>query len=111
MWCEFRSYHSTVHRTVYGGQKHPKALEPFLPELRTFCEHNHNDILHNILRCVNDLVRGAESGSPSRRLLATGMEIEEDTFVKMHGFDAVGDSHGTCIHLCKESRSIRGKTH
>ncbi|TBU57629.1 Clavaminate synthase-like protein [Dichomitus squalens] len=65
-----------VHRTVFGRQKHPKALETYLPEVRVFAEHNHRDVLQNILR-----------------LLALGMEIPEETFVKMHGFDAVGDSH------------------
>ncbi|EJF59958.1 Clavaminate synthase-like protein [Dichomitus squalens] len=65
-----------VHRTVFDRQKHPKALEPFLPELRAFAEHNHYNVLHQILR-----------------LLALGMEIPEETFVKMHGFGAAGDSH------------------
>ena len=41
-----------VHRSIFGHQKHPKALEPFLPELRAFAEHNHYNVLHPILRYV-----------------------------------------------------------
>lgn len=29
-----------------------------------------------------------------RRLLALGMELPEDTFVKLHNFDRVGDAAG-----------------
>ncbi|TBU25799.1 Clavaminate synthase-like protein [Dichomitus squalens] len=82
-----------LHRTVFGGQKHPKALEPFLPELRAFCEHNHYNVLHNILR-----------------LLAIGMEIDEETFVKMHGFDAVGDSHARWIKYYPRTAEEESKT-
>ncbi|TBU40208.1 hypothetical protein BD309DRAFT_993237 [Dichomitus squalens] len=41
-----------VHRAVFGRKKHPKALEPFLPELHTFAEHNHHEVLHHILRYI-----------------------------------------------------------
>ncbi|PIL28620.1 hypothetical protein GSI_08662 [Ganoderma sinense ZZ0214-1] len=43
------------HRTVYCGQKHLRALEPFLPELRAFSEFNHYDVLHNIIRYQKDI--------------------------------------------------------
>ena len=33
-------------------QQHPKALQPFLPEVRAFMELCHYNILHPILRCV-----------------------------------------------------------
>ncbi|KAI1787047.1 Clavaminate synthase-like protein [Ganoderma leucocontextum] len=82
-----------LHRTVFGGQKHPKVLEPFLPELRAFSEHNHYDILHNILR-----------------MLALGMELPDDTFVKMHGFDAVGESHARWIKYHPRTEEDESKT-
>ncbi|KAJ8457010.1 hypothetical protein ONZ51_g11780 [Trametes cubensis] len=62
-----------LHRTILK-QDHPKALQPFLPEVRTFAEYNHYNILHPILR-----------------LLARGMELPEDTFVDIHGFDNKGE--------------------
>ena len=90
-----------MHRTVFGGQKHPKALEPFLPELRAFSEFNHFDVLHNILRYV-EVLRGVPGSRYSSicSILALGMQLPEDTFVKMHGFDAEGDSHGKFTFKC-----------
>ncbi len=38
-----------VHRPIFQ-QQHPKALQPFLPEIRSFVEHNHYNVLHPILR-------------------------------------------------------------
>ncbi|TBU57628.1 Clavaminate synthase-like protein [Dichomitus squalens] len=81
-----------VHRTVFDRQKHPKALEPFLPELRAFTEHNHYNVLHQILR-----------------LLALGMELPEETFVKMHGFDAAGDSHAVPSYPLTEDDEVKTK--
>ncbi|KAM5546270.1 hypothetical protein V8D89_000396 [Ganoderma adspersum] len=81
------------HRAVFGGQKHPKALEPFLPELRAFSEFNHFNVLHNILR-----------------ILASGMQLPEDTFVKMHGFDAEGDSHARWIKYHPRTEEDESKT-
>ena len=90
-----------MHRTVFGGQKHPKALEPFLPELRTFSEFNHFDVLHNILRYADVFRRAPVSRySPVHSILALGMQLPEDTFVEMHGFDAEGDSHGESVCTC-----------
>ena len=87
-----------MHRTVFGGQKHPKALEPFLPELRAFSEFNHFDVLHNILRYADVFRRAPELRySPVCSILALGMQLPDDTFVKMHGFDAEGDSHGESV--------------
>ena len=40
----------SVHRSVFGVQKHPEAVEPFLPELRAFSEHNHYNVLYPVLR-------------------------------------------------------------
>ncbi|KAM5546259.1 hypothetical protein V8D89_000385 [Ganoderma adspersum] len=52
-------------------QQHPKAVQPFLPEIGAFMEHNHFNILHQTLR-----------------LLALGLELPEETFVEQHRFDA-----------------------
>ena len=40
-----------VHRPIFH-QQHPKALQPFLPELRAFSEHNYYNVLHPVLRYV-----------------------------------------------------------
>ena len=42
----------TVHRSIFGQQDHPKALQPYLPELRAFSEHNHYNVLFPILQYV-----------------------------------------------------------
>ena len=43
---------STVHPTVYERDIYPKAVRPFLPEIRAWTEHNHFNILHPLLRYV-----------------------------------------------------------
>ncbi|TBU25805.1 Clavaminate synthase-like protein [Dichomitus squalens] len=64
--------HYGVIRPAFG-QQHPKALQPFLPEVRAFMEFCHFDILHPILR-----------------LLALGLELPEETFVNQNHYDAEG---------------------
>ncbi|TBU57588.1 Clavaminate synthase-like protein [Dichomitus squalens] len=66
--------HFNMHHGIYDRDIYPKALQPFLAEIRTFSEYNHFNILHPILR-----------------LLARGMELPEETFVNMHNFDAAGE--------------------
>ncbi|KAI1787060.1 Clavaminate synthase-like protein [Ganoderma leucocontextum] len=85
--------HYSLHRSIFGQQKHPMALEPFLPELRTFSEHNHYNILHPVLR-----------------LLALGMELSEETFVKLHNFDGVGASHARFIKYYPRTAEEEAKT-
>ncbi|KIK67739.1 hypothetical protein GYMLUDRAFT_36495 [Collybiopsis luxurians FD-317 M1] len=58
-----------LNRNVYKRQ-HPEALRPLLPELSQFTRHTHMDIVHPILR-----------------ILALGLELPEETFVNMHGWD------------------------
>ncbi|RPD60559.1 Clavaminate synthase-like protein [Lentinus tigrinus ALCF2SS1-7] len=67
--------HYNMHRPIFE-QQHPKALQPFLPEIRSFVDHNHYNVLHPILR-----------------LLALGLELPEETFVNMHNFDAQGETY------------------
>jgi len=55
---------------------HPRSLRPFLPEIREFARFNHEHVLHEVLR-----------------LLALGIELPEDTFSRLHGFDAVGETY------------------
>ncbi|KAI0761385.1 Clavaminate synthase-like protein [Trametes elegans] len=61
-----------LHRAVTDPafQQHPAALEPLLPELRAFTEHNHFNVMHPLLR-----------------MLARGMQLPEETFVNLHQFD------------------------
>ncbi|KAI0658180.1 Clavaminate synthase-like protein [Cubamyces menziesii] len=68
--------HYNTHRSITELQSHPKALRPFLPEMRAFTEYNHEKILHPILQ-----------------ILARGLELPEDTFVKMHGFDDQSETY------------------
>ncbi|KAI0819385.1 hypothetical protein BC628DRAFT_1423870 [Trametes gibbosa] len=51
-------------------QDHPAAFQPFLPELREFTEYNHHKIMFPILQ-----------------ILARGLELPEETFLDMHGFE------------------------
>ncbi|KAJ3509886.1 hypothetical protein NLJ89_g4977 [Agrocybe chaxingu] len=67
--------HYNVNKDI-TKREHPEALRAFLPEISTFARHNHEDVLHTLLR-----------------LLALGLELPEDTLVKRHGFDAVGESY------------------
>ncbi|KAI0819373.1 Clavaminate synthase-like protein [Trametes gibbosa] len=70
-----------THRSVTEMQSHPKALQPFLPELRAFAEYNHHKIMFPILQ-----------------ILARGLELPEDTFLNMHGFD---DDSETYVRFMK----------
>ncbi|KAF4612951.1 hypothetical protein D9613_010906 [Agrocybe pediades] len=67
--------HYNINRDV-TKKPHPEALRPFLPEITQFAKHNHERVLHPILR-----------------LLAAGMELPQETFVNMHGFDSVGETY------------------
>ncbi|KAJ3537948.1 hypothetical protein NM688_g6591 [Phlebia brevispora] len=64
-----------IHRDV-GRKGHPEALRPVLPEVARFAQHNHFNVLYVILR-----------------LLAVGMELPEDTFVKQHEYDADSETY------------------
>ncbi|KAI0797314.1 Clavaminate synthase-like protein [Irpex lacteus] len=64
----------SMHRDVMKKQ-HPQALQPYLPEIAQFAQHNHN-ILHTILR-----------------LLARGLELPEDTFVHQHQWSTVSETY------------------
>ncbi|TDL21684.1 Clavaminate synthase-like protein [Rickenella mellea] len=55
---------------------HPAALRPLLPEIYEFARFNHFHVLHEVFR-----------------LLALGLELPQDTFVNLHGYDAVGESY------------------
>ncbi|KAI0767702.1 Clavaminate synthase-like protein [Fomes fomentarius] len=61
------------HYQFFEQERHPEALQPFLQEIAAFAEHSHFNILVPILR-----------------LLAIGMELPEDTFVNVHGFEPNG---------------------
>ncbi|KAJ8462926.1 hypothetical protein ONZ45_g17764 [Pleurotus djamor] len=66
--------HYSFNYKVYE-QPHPPALRPFLPEVAAFARHNHFNVVHPILR-----------------ILALGLELPEETFVKMHDWDGPGES-------------------
>ncbi|KAF7298739.1 Flavonol synthase/flavanone 3-hydroxylase [Mycena indigotica] len=57
-------------------REQPEALRPFLPELDALARHTHFDILHPILR-----------------MLAQGLELEEETFVDLHQFKSVSETY------------------
>ncbi|KZV89890.1 Clavaminate synthase-like protein, partial [Exidia glandulosa HHB12029] len=56
-------------------REHPPALRPFMPEVAAFTRYNHEQILHPLLR-----------------LFARVVGVPEETFVKLHNFDEVGES-------------------
>lgn len=66
--------HYNINKNV-AQKGHPEALRPFLPEISEFMKYNHFNILYPLLR-----------------LLAVGLELPEDTFVKQHGFDVKGET-------------------
>ncbi|KAI0089615.1 hypothetical protein BDY19DRAFT_113838 [Irpex rosettiformis] len=60
---------------IVTKKQHPQALRPLLPEIDQFARHNHS-VLHEVLK-----------------LLALGLEIPENTFVDLHGWDKVGETY------------------
>lgn len=72
-----------------------------MPEIDEFARFNHLSILHSILRSVSVTLKAASRCSLSNdSLLAIGMELPEDAFVKQHGFDTVGESYGALCIYC-----------
>lgn len=101
--CNFSPFYSvsfihlngiTVNKNV-AKKEHPEALRPFVPEISEFIKYNHFNILFPLLRYVfpGNRKTGSSLGSFDR-LLAVGLELPEDTFVKQHGFDAEGETWG-----------------
>ncbi|THU97633.1 Clavaminate synthase-like protein [Dendrothele bispora CBS 962.96] len=66
--------HYNINHQV-DRRPHPEAVRPYLKEIQDFAYHNHHNILFPVLR-----------------LLAAGLELPEDTFVKQHLWDAAGES-------------------
>ncbi|KXN82085.1 Flavonol synthase/flavanone 3-hydroxylase [Leucoagaricus sp. SymC.cos] len=67
--------HYNINRDI-TKRAHPESVRPLLPEIEAFAKHNHFNVLHPILR-----------------LLAIGLELPEETFVNIHGFNAVGETY------------------
>jgi len=57
-------------------REHPPALRPVLREISSFARYNHTEVLYEVLR-----------------LLALGLELQEDHLVKDHPFDGVSESY------------------
>ncbi|KAH8077494.1 Clavaminate synthase-like protein [Cristinia sonorae] len=72
---------------------HPNALQPYLPELEEFIKYNHFNILHPLLR-----------------LLALGMNIDEETFIPLHNFDRVGETFLRFMKYHPRSEDDEAKT-
>ncbi|KAI1787059.1 Clavaminate synthase-like protein [Ganoderma leucocontextum] len=84
--------HYNMHHSIFD-QQHPKALQPFLSEIRAFTEHNHFKVLHPILR-----------------LFALGLELPEDSFIDMFDFDAVGETYALFMKYFPRSEEDEVKT-
>ncbi|KAG6819190.1 hypothetical protein H0H93_014467 [Arthromyces matolae] len=82
-----------VNRDV-NKREHPHALRPLLPEIEKFARHNHLNVLHPILR-----------------LLALGLELPEETFVNIHGSDAVGETYPRSEDEEAKSKNVWLKGH
>ncbi|KAF4607771.1 hypothetical protein EYR40_000106 [Pleurotus pulmonarius] len=67
--------HYNIHRDV-NKREHPQPIRPFLQEIEAFARHNHFNVLHPILR-----------------LLALGLELDEEALVKIHGYNAPGETY------------------
>ncbi|KAG2034748.1 hypothetical protein BDR03DRAFT_964412 [Suillus americanus] len=72
---------------------HPIALRPFLPEIDHFVHHNHFNILHPILR-----------------LIASSLELPEETLVEKHNFDRTGDTGVTFMKYYRRSNDEEEKS-
>ncbi|KZT63266.1 Clavaminate synthase-like protein [Daedalea quercina L-15889] len=84
--------HYNINRDVTKKQ-HPQALRPLIPEIETFAKFNHLQVLHPLLR-----------------LFALGMELPEETFVNIHGYDAVGESYVRFMKYYPRSEEEETKT-
>ncbi len=77
-------------------------MRPLLPELDRFARYNHS-IVHIMLRYSNILLDQRVVRMLKffhlHRLLAVGLEVPEETFVRQHGFDADGETYrkSSCI--------------
>lgn len=91
-WHVYRLY-DVVNRDV-SRKEHPEVLRPLLPEISEFAHHNHFNVLHVILRYAHQYTTAFKISHAEFRLLAIGMELPEDTFVRQHGFAAVGETYG-----------------
>ncbi|EJD39520.1 Clavaminate synthase-like protein [Auricularia subglabra TFB-10046 SS5] len=65
----------SINRDV-TKREHPEVLRPFLPEISAFAKFNHFHVLHPLLR-----------------LFARAVDLPEDAFVNIHGYDAVGETY------------------
>lgn len=93
--CNAYVLDDTVNRDV-SRKQHPEVLRALLPEISEFAHHNHFNVLHVILRYASQHMATLKISHEKFRLLAIGMELSEDTFVKQHGFAAVGETYGEC---------------
>lgn len=75
-------------------RQHPKALQPFLPEIGEFAKFCHFNILHPVLRYACSLISRVARRELVCRLLAIRLELPEDAFVNQFQFDAEGDTFG-----------------
>ncbi|EJD38870.1 Clavaminate synthase-like protein [Auricularia subglabra TFB-10046 SS5] len=67
--------HYNINRDV-TKREHPEVIRPFLPEISAFGKFNHFHVLHPLLR-----------------LFAGAVDLPEDTFVKMHNYEAPGETY------------------
>ncbi|KAH9835001.1 uncharacterized protein C8Q71DRAFT_136350 [Rhodofomes roseus] len=84
--------HYNINRDV-TKKLHPQALRPLIPEIEAFAKFNHLQVLHPLLR-----------------LFALGMELPEDTFVNIHGYDAAGESYVRFMKYYPRSEDEETKT-
>ncbi|KZT63265.1 Clavaminate synthase-like protein [Daedalea quercina L-15889] len=84
--------HYNINRDVTKKQ-HPQAVQSLIPEIEAFAKYNHLQILHPLLR-----------------LFALGLELPEETFVNIHGYDAVGDSFVRFMKYYPRSEEDETKT-
>ncbi len=101
-----------VNRDI-SKRTHPPALRPFLPEIAEFARHNHEEVLHQILRSHFRFLHRANIFNCfcALRLLALGLELPEDTLVNLHNLSAVEETSGKLIGLHKMQFSFNALYH
>ncbi|EGO01202.1 hypothetical protein SERLA73DRAFT_105819 [Serpula lacrymans var. lacrymans S7.3] len=84
--------HYNINHDV-SKRAHPDILRPYLPEVEGFCQYNHFNILHPLLR-----------------LVALSLELPEESLVDIHNYHAIGETYVRFMKYYPRSADEEEKT-